>query len=84
MEAVLLLLTTSTLTLGWITLKLNKEVVILKKYSNALCKEAEDLTKVIKSKNKDLDNLRKTNTLLKAKIDNQEQKIKKISQFFGK
>ena len=43
-----------------------------------------DLIAQLHVKSKQLTNLQKTNTLLKAKVDSQEQNIKKISQFFAK
>lgn len=83
-EILIIILAILNLILGWILFKLNQKFNTIRKYSDALEKESKSLIKLINSRNKDLENLRKTNTLLQAKIDSQEQKIKKISQFFNK
>lgn len=84
MESLVVLLVLALAFVGYKAAVAQKKINELNQTLKERISNEMDLVAQLHVKSKQLTNLQKTNTLLKAKVDSQEQKIKKISQFFAK
>ena len=83
-EVLVGILTVSLGFAGYVILTYYRQIDYLKDKLQITTDNALFLQDQLQKKKEHISNLQKTNALLQAKVTSQEQKIKKISQFFAK